>query len=186
MADTRVAWRYVKSLLGLAESQNALDAVHNDMLLIDKTCDNHREFLVMLRSPVIKHDVKRDILERVFKSKVHPLTMAIIDILTRKNRESILPAIAHEFHNAYNEHKGIGKATITTAVPLDATLRAEVEALVKRISTKKQVELKEKVDSELIGGFLLQVNDKQIDSSIASQLKALKLKFKENPYVKAF
>jgi F-type H+-transporting ATPase subunit delta len=186
MADIRVASRYVRSLLGLAESQNALDHVHQDMLLIDKACDTNREFLIMLRSPVIKHDKKRDILEKVFKGKVHPLTMAIMDILTRKNREPLLPAIANEFHNAYNEFKGIGKATITTPVPLDAKLRAEIETLVKKISTRKEVELKEKVDKELIGGFLLQVNDKQIDASIASQLAAMRLKFKENPYVKDF
>ena len=50
--------------------------------------------------------------------------MAIFDILTTKNREPLLPAIAREFHTAYNIHKGIGKATITSAVPLDAELRS--------------------------------------------------------------
>ena len=80
----------------------------------------------MLKNPIIKHDKKREILEKIFEGKVHPLTMSIFDILTHKNREPLLPGIAKEFHTAYNIYKGIGKAYITTAVPLDAELRAAV------------------------------------------------------------
>ncbi|MEJ0055475.1 MAG: F0F1 ATP synthase subunit delta [Bacteroidota bacterium] len=94
MADLRVASRYVKSLLGLAVEKGAVEAVHNDMLLFSKVCAENRDFTVMLRSPVIRHEKKRAILEKVFAGKVNALTMAIIDILTRKNREPLLPAIA--------------------------------------------------------------------------------------------
>ena len=114
MADLRVASRYVKSLLGLAVEQGVVEAVHQDMILFSKICAENRSFLVMLRSPVIRHENKKLILEKIFSGRVNALTMAIIDILTRKNREPLLPAIATEFHNAYNEYKGIGKATITT------------------------------------------------------------------------
>jgi F-type H+-transporting ATPase subunit delta len=110
--------------------------------------------------------------------------MAIFDILTRKNREPILPAIAREFHNAYNEYKGIGKAVVITAVPLDAKLRSEFEELVKKYSDRKQVELIEKVDTAMIGGFILNVGDRQVDASINNKIKALKLEFSQNPYIK--
>jgi F-type H+-transporting ATPase subunit delta len=112
--------------------------------------------------------------------------MSIFDIITKKNREPLLPAIAKEFHNAYNEYKGIRKATITTAVPLDAKLKAEFEQIVKNLSNKTQVELLEKIDKEMIGGFVLNIDDKQIDASIKNKLKAMKVKFSENPYVKEF
>ncbi|HEY9007557.1 ATP synthase F1 subunit delta [Ohtaekwangia sp.] len=186
MADSRAASRYVKSLLGLAVEQNALDQVHADMQLFDKTVESNRDFELLLRNPIIKHDKKRDILEALFKGKVHPLTMSIFDIITKKNREPLLPAIAKEFHNAYNDYKGIRKATITTAVPLDAKLKAEFEQIVKDLSKQKQVELLERVDKDMIGGFVLEVGDKQIDTSIKNKLKALKVKFSENPYVKEF
>ena len=65
---------------------------------------------MMLRSPVIRHEKKKAVLDKIFTGKVNALTLAIIDIITRKNREPILPAIAAEFHNAYNEYKGIGEA----------------------------------------------------------------------------
>jgi F-type H+-transporting ATPase subunit delta len=186
MADSRVASRYVKSLLGLAVEKGALEKVHEDMLLFSKVCEENRAFALMLRNPIIKHDKKREILEKVFKGKVNALTFAIFDIITRKNREPLLPAIATEFHLAYNDYKGVGGASITTAVPLDDKLRAEIEQIVKKLSDKKEVEIKEKVDADMIGGFVLNVGDRQIDASIKNKLKALKVKFSENPYIREF
>ena len=186
MSDHRAASRYVRSLLGLAQDQGVLDEVHRDMQLIDKTCDESYDLKVMLRSPIIKHDKKRTILVTIFKGKVHDLTMAIIEIVTRKNREALLPSIASDFHNAYNDFKGIQKASITSTIALDKELRAEIEAMVMKLSDRKVIELNERVDKDLIGGFILNVGDKQIDASISSKLKALKLLFSHNPYMKDF
>jgi F-type H+-transporting ATPase subunit delta len=186
MADIRVASRYVKSLLGLAVEKNALDKVHQDMNLFSQVCDENRAFTLMLRNPIIKHDKKRDILEKIFKGKVHALTLSIFDVITRKNREPLLPEIAKEFHVAYNDYHNIGAASVTTATAIDKTLRAEIEQIVKKLSDKKQVEIIEKVDPEMIGGFVLNVGDRQVDASIKNKLKALKVKFSQNPYIKEF
>ncbi len=186
MAEGRVASRYVKSLLGLAEEQKSLDKVYQDMRLFTKVCDENPAFGIMLRSPVIRHDKKRQIMTKLFTGKVEPLTLAFFDIITRKNREPLLPAIAREFHSAYNLNKGISKATITTVFPIDAQIRSEIESMVMKISDKKQIELEEKIDAEMIGGFVLTVGDRQVDASIKNKLKALKLKFSQNPYVKGF
>jgi len=186
MADFKVASRYVKSLLGLAQEQGALDEVHKDMQLIDKACNDNRELVVLLHSPVIRHELKRSILMKLFEGKVHKLTLAIIDIVTRKNREALLPAIAKEFHNAFNDFKGIQKARITTTFPLDDALRNEVKKIVLKLCDRKSIELDEYIEKDLIGGFVLNVGDKQIDASIISKLKALKLSFSQNPYIKAY
>ncbi|GHN00463.1 ATP synthase subunit delta [Cytophagales bacterium WSM2-2] len=186
MADSRVASRYVKSLLSLAIDQKAVEVVHKDMQMFDQVCRTNREFSNMLKSPIIRHEKKKDILEALFKGKVNPLTLAIIEIITKKNREPLLPAIAHEFHNAYNEYKGIEKATVTTTIAVDSKLKGEIEAIVKKLSSKKEVELIEKVDKDLIGGFILNVGDRQIDASVKNKLKSLKVKFSENPYLKEF
>jgi F-type H+-transporting ATPase subunit delta len=184
MAYSRAASRYVKSLLGLAVEKNALEDVHRDMLLFSDAISKSRPFELLLQSPVIKHDKKLDILKKIFTGKVHNLTMAFFEIITRKNREPILVGVAREFHNAYNEYKGIGKATVTTAIPLDSKLRSELEKLVLKYSDKKEMELVEKVDPDLIGGFVLDVGDRQVDASIKSKIKTLKLKFSQNPYIK--
>lgn len=184
--ESRAVVRYVKSLLGLAEERGVLDDVHNDMVLFSKVSDENPSFNAVMRSPVIRHDIKGQVLKRLFGDKANPITLAFFDIITRKNREPLLPAIAREFHRAYNEYKGVGGATITTAVPIDADLRAKIEALVKQINHTSRIELVEKIDPDMIGGFLLKVGDRQVDASLKSKLKELKVKFSQNPYAKGF
>jgi F-type H+-transporting ATPase subunit delta len=186
MAASRAASRYVKSLLDLAVEKNALDAVHRDMVDFAKVCEENRAFTLMLRNPIIRHDKKRDILEKIFKGKVNPLTMAILNILTEKNREPLLPQIAKEFHLAYNVYKGVGQASVTTAVPLDAAMRAEFEKIARGLSEHDNVELREAVDPEMIGGFVLNVGDRQVDASLKNKLKALRVKFSQNEYIKEY
>ena len=67
MVDSRAASRYVKSLLGLAVEKNVLEAVHSDMLMFSKVVEENRPFELMLKNPIIKHEKKRDILEKVFQ-----------------------------------------------------------------------------------------------------------------------
>src|SRR5690606_12244945 len=179
MTDSRAASRYVKSLLDLAVEKNAWEEVHRDMVLFSEVAAKSRPFSLLLQNPIIKHDQKLAVLERVFEGKVHSLTKAFFEIITRKNREPILVSIAREFHNAYNKYKGIGTEVVRSASPLDARARAEFEQLVKGYSEKTEVELIEEVDSDLVGGFILKIGDRQIDASISSKLKALKLQFSE-------
>ena len=186
MSDVRVASRYAKSLLELAVEQGKIEEVHKDMMLLDTVCNQNRDFALVLKNPIIKNDKKKAILEAIFGGKVCDLTMAIFDIITRKNRESVLPAIAIEFHHQYNVYKSIETATITTAVKIDDSLRKSFEKIVKQISDKKEVELEEVVDENIIGGYVLKVGDRQLDDSIKSKIKELELKFSKNEYIKEF
>lgn len=179
-----MASRYVKSLLGLAEQQGVVEAVHKDMQLFSQVCKENRNFVSVLRSPIIRHENKRSILKKLFAERVSPLTMAFINLLTGKNREPVLPEIALEFHNAYNVYKGIGKAYLTTTVPADKELLEIMVGLSKQLSNKQTVEMQTSVDSNLVGGFILNVGDRQIDASVRSKLRKLSLKFEENYFVK--
>lgn len=186
MTDLRVASRYAKSLLELAEDKNALEEVHKDMRMFSGVCQQNYDLVLMLKNPVIKHDKKKAVLDILFKDKVNPLTTAIFDIISRKNREAFLPAIAKEFHNLYNTKKGIRVASVSSAVPLSNELRQEIEKLVQKINPGKKVHLEERVDESLIGGYVLKVGDQQIDDSLKTKLKTLQLKFSQNPYIKEF
>ena len=185
MSEYRIASRYAKSLLDLADEKGVLEDVNKDMLMFSGLASENRDLVLMLKSPVVAHDKKLAVLNKVFTGKVNELTLAIFQILTKKHREAYLPAIATEFHHQYNVRKGIEEATVTTTFALDAALRKEFEGIVTKISGKK-VELTEKVDEKIIGGFVLKIGDRQIDDSLSSKLSALKLKFSQNPYVKEF
>ena len=182
MSETRIAARYAKPLLELATEKGSLDAVAKDMNAFSELCDSNREFVLMLKNPILNHLKKLAILNKIFKGKVNTLTLSIFDIISRKNREQYLPEIAKEFHRQYNVAQGISEATITTVAPINAELRKEISALVKKVTGQK-VELTEKVDASIIGGFILKIADRQIDDSVASKLNELKLKFSQNLYV---
>jgi len=186
MASTRVSSRYVKSLLDLAVEQGKLEEVHSDMLLFDSVCRENRNFVLMLKNPVIRHDKKREILERLFSGKVGDLTKAIFDIITRKNREALLPEIARGFYYAYNRYKGIGNATVITVMEIDEALRNQFSKMAREISGDQQVDLVEKVDPALIGGFILNVGDQQIDASLRKKLNVLRMNLRHNPYIKEY
>lgn len=178
MSDFRVASRYAKSLLDLAVEKSVLDRVNQDMILLEKTCQKNRDFTLMLKNPVISHDKKFAILKRVFEGKVHPITLSIFEITSRKNREDILPEVAKVFHSLYNQKMGITRAKVTTTFKLDQKLRDRFIQIVKDISHKNQVELEEEVNDDLIGGYILNIEDKQIDDSLHTKLQELKLSLK--------
>lgn len=185
MSETRIATRYAKSLLELAVEQNRVEDVYKDMLSLTKVCSENHQLVRLLRSPVVRNDKKRSILKAIFK-QANPLTLAIFDIISKKKREAYLPAIAKAFHRQYNTLKGIDPVAVTTAVPLGAPLRKEIEQLATKISTLDKIELTEKVDPEIIGGYILKVGDRQIDDSLRSKLMTLNYKLRQNPYVKEF
>ncbi len=185
MIETRVSYRYAKSLLDLALEKGQLEQVREDMQLVASVIRESRDLLLMLKSPVIKTDKKQEILKAVFGGKIGVITTAFIDIITAKRRESELATIAESFLNQYKANKKILTAVITTASGLDKSLRDKVMEIVKG-STQSEVELQEKIDKSLIGGFILRVGDKQVDASIIRQIKNLDRTFSENPYIKEY
>ena len=169
-----VAARYAKSLIELAKEKNVVEAVYEDMKLFKDTAEKNRGLMLALKSPVVRHEKKLAILNAIFQDKVNAVSYSIFEIITRKNRESILDAIADEFIKAYNEYQGIQKATVITSTPLTEELRKQFNTIVAT-ATGKTVELEEQVDPSLIGGYLLRVNDRQIDASLRNRLNELKL-----------
>ncbi|MFM7727274.1 MAG: ATP synthase F1 subunit delta, partial [Flavobacteriales bacterium] len=131
---------------------------------------------------VVKADKKVDILHKLFDGKLSAITMGFITLLTRKGREGYLPEIVTSFLSQLRKHQGITVAEVTSALVLDTGSRTKMLDAATKLAGGK-VELVEKVDASLIGGFVWKVGDKQIDSAIANRIKALKREFAENPYI---
>lgn len=185
MASAKLSRRYAKSLLGLVIEQGTADAAYNDMELILKACKESKELNSVLKSPIINADKKLAILKEVFGSTISPITMAFLELLTKKGREADVKDIADSFVSLYKEGKGIETATVFSASKLTDESRKKVLELVKA-GTDKQVELVEQVDPSLIGGFILRVKDKQVDASISSKIREMRQDFSKNLYVKDF
>ena len=157
-----------------------LEEVHADMKSFDKVLGENRPLAKCIEKSHYQALQKEKCVGSVFRGRFNDLTMSFFRIITEKNREEILPLIAKEFHDAYNEHKGIGKVSVITAVPLDNELREEILDTGQEGDWKTQVELKEDVDPAIIGGFILNAGSQQIDSSIKHKLKILQLNFSNN------
>jgi F-type H+-transporting ATPase subunit delta len=179
MSNHRIAGRYAKPLLDLAVEQNALEAVKKDMEGFIQLCEDSREFLSVLRSPVIPHLKKGAILQQIYKGKAHKLTLAVFDIITRKNRENLLPEIAQEFVAQYNVKMGLLETVVTTTFPIDDKLRTSFKKIVKDVTGMEAI-LAEEVKQEIIGGFILRMGDRQLDESVSASLEEIKVKFNKN------
>lgn len=185
MVETKVARRYAKSLLGLAQERNMAERVFADMELVHATCEASRDFVTLLRNPIVQADKKEAVIKAIFGAKMDALSSAFIAIIIKKGRENQLDGIAAEFIHLYKESKGIVIANVSTATPMDAALRETILNMVKK-SKGDKVELVEEVDPSLIGGFVLRVGDQQYDTSVSRRLKQLKNEFDDNLYVKEF
>ena len=182
MADQRVAARYAKSLLDLGKEMGTLSAVKADMDLLSKTMAESRDLRLLLRNPIVKHDKKLAILTAIFGGKVSDLTLRFFTILTQKNRESALEGMGTEFQMQYNAMQGIQMAQVTSATPLTPELRAQLQQLVMQQTGLAQVKLTEKVDPELIGGFVLRVGDNQVDDSVRTSLRKMRTSLQDTTF----
>jgi F-type H+-transporting ATPase subunit delta len=176
MSELTVAARYAKSLIDLAEEQNILEEVHNDMGFFLKTLKANTQLIAVLGNPIISHLKKLNILTEIFESKVNKLSIAFFKIMINKGRGEVLYTTAQEFINLYNVKKHITKATVVSATPLSDANKQKMLADVKA-AIGGEVILDAKTDPSLIAGFVLTVGDRQIDTSIASNLKKLKKNF---------
>lgn len=186
MSTIRVASRYAGSLLELSVEKGQLETVHQDMNRLMDLAASNRDLKVMLQSPLISAEKKVNVLNALFEKSNTPLITSFFNLLAQKGREGMVLDIAKEFHRQYNLHNKIQEAEVITTFPLNESLRMSFISLIKEISGKDKIELKEKVDEELIGGFVLTVGDKQIDESLSSKLSQLKLKFTQNLYEKKY
>lgn len=183
MPNPRLAARYAKSLIDLAIEKGQLEVIYKDMLYLQNVCKGSKEFVNLLRSPVIKSDKKQSIIDAVTKNKVSDITAAFNKLLIAKGRESDLPQIISAFIDQHNEIKGIHKVKLTTALPVSDDIKKTIIQKATAEAGLANVELETKVNDKLIGGFILEFNNNLVDASILRDLKDIKKQFSENVFV---
>jgi F-type H+-transporting ATPase subunit delta len=183
MSNVRLATRYAKSLLGLAIERGELEKAFTDMQWLQSVCKSNRDFITMLRSPVIKSDTKGKIVKAVAGDNIGQLTNSFIHLLINKGRESALPEIATSFILQYKEVKKIHTVKLTTATPLGDDLKKSIVDHIKSTTDMQNIELESAVNENIIGGFVIQTGDKLVDASIAYDLKEIAKQFENNDFI---
>lgn len=169
MNESQISVRYAKALFQSASEKKMLEKVNSDMELLAETCKQD-EFQSILLVPTLQPSQKASLVEKILKSHVSDLSMSLIKLVIKNKRDVYLPGIARNFRELYRKAMNISSASLVTAVPVeDAALNSIKEMLAKAYDAK--VELSTKVDKEVIGGFVLTVEDKQYDASVATSLR---------------
>ena len=183
MPNPRLATRYAKSLIGIAQERGELEATYKDMQFLQSICKSNKDFINLLRSPVIKSEKKEAIIVAITKGRISKLTEAFTKLLTDKGREEDLPEIIGAFITQYNTIEGIQKIKLTTAIPVSEDVKNDIVNKVKASIGFDKVEVESLVNPTLIGGFILEYNNNLVDASVLRDLKDIKKQFQQNVYI---
>jgi len=183
MTNPRLAHRYAKSLIDISQEKGQLETVFNDMLLLQKIIKDNRDFLTLLRSPVIPPDKKLKVVEAVTTSRVSELTALFTRLLITKGREAFLPEVITAFIKTYKELKKIHIVKLTTAVPVSSAIKNAFVEQIKKTTAIENIEMEVNVDEKIIGGFVLQTGDQLIDASVAYDLREIAKQFRNNDFI---
>jgi F-type H+-transporting ATPase subunit delta len=184
MSELTVAARYAKSLIDLAQEQNIVEDIKGDMDLFLHTLKASPQLKAVLANPIVSHSKKVKILDEIFKDKVNKASIAFFNLMVNKSRGEVLYFTAEEYINLYDIKKHIVKATVVSATALSEENKKKMVADIQA-ATGGTIKLVAKVDPSLIGGFVLTVGDRQVDTSIASDLNKLKKEFAQRVVVVA-
>ncbi|HJN06424.1 MAG TPA: ATP synthase F1 subunit delta [Bacteroidales bacterium] len=177
--------RYAQALFNLAVELNVLEKVVSDLKLIGKVFSENRELRIIIANPVIDAYKKSSILNQLFKDNVQELTIKFLQLITAKGREKYIPYISEAFNEIYLEFKNILSVDLTTAQKAQKVVTDDISNKLHK-ATNMNIELTEKVDGDIIGGFVVNFQDYKYDASIINQLNKLKKDFSENLYETQF
>jgi F-type H+-transporting ATPase subunit delta len=183
MSLSKVATRYAKSLIDLAQERNELDRVYEDVVFFQEVASN-KDFRSLLTSPIINVDKKRSIFKAIFEGKTTEMMDKFLDIVLRKGREDALLLIMRAFDTQYKSIKHISDLKITSAVPLTQDAISSIkQKLINENAIYPDAEVVTEVDPSLVGGVVLEFGGQLYDASVARKLSALKKEFTGNLYI---
>lgn len=173
-----IANRYAAALYELADGEKALDEVAGDLTGLRALIAGSSDLQRMIRSPLMKGDDTAAAMATVIgKAGASDLTRRFVGVVARNRRLFALPPIIDTFLRQLAERRGEVTAEVISAVKLkDDQVKTVTEALVKATGGKVAVDLK--VDPGLIGGLVVKVGSRMIDSSVRTKLQKLQLAMK--------
>ena len=150
-----------------------VDVVKKDVDYLLQLLQTQPRLKELLHSPVVKVREKGLFLDRIFENQFNTLTMDFLHLLLKNNREIFLPEICLNFQGLYSRLTGVKSAKLITAVELDKSQLQKFDELIQ-IQFGSKAEVSASVDEKILGGFILKIEDHQLDASVATQLKKLR------------
>ncbi|HMM20883.1 MAG TPA: F0F1 ATP synthase subunit delta [Selenomonadales bacterium] len=173
MLTSQLALRYAQAIYELAAEKQELETVEGQLAMVEEALAASGDLATLLFHPQVPIEAKKDTVVKIFGSDLAEYVRNFLFLIIDKRRESALPAIIREYRALANQARNIAEAEVTTALPLN---EAETKSLATRLSSVsgKNVVLKTRIDSRILGGVIVKIGDKLIDGSVLRQLEALK------------
>lgn len=174
-----VADRYASALFDLARESNAVDAVKADLDTLARALEESADLRRLVRSPVFSTEEQLKAVTAVLEaSQLGTTTTNFVKVVVKNRRLFALPGMIEGFAQRVARERGEATAEITSAEPLSET-QAEALTEALRASLGKVVALRTRVDPSLIGGLIVRVGSRMIDTSLRTKLNALKIAMRE-------
>jgi len=174
MKKSRASLRYAKSILSFSEENNTSKEVAIDMQKLSDLMQVKSDLQTALENPLIANEKKLMILNGLFPDASES-TKKLFSLMGYNNRLAILAEAGYHFLELYAISNNITKGTVTSVSPLSSDLKEIVHKKAKTFS-KGELKIENKIDPNIIGGFILKIGDMQLDASITNQLKKIKTK----------
>ncbi|MGE3475685.1 MAG: F0F1 ATP synthase subunit delta [Rhodospirillaceae bacterium] len=173
-----VSGRYASALYDLADEKGALDAVAADLANLQKMIDESDDFRRFIKSPILSRaDQSKGVNAIVEKAQLSPITKKFLGLAAQNRRLSALPGMIRGFRAILAERRGQAAAEVTSAAPLSDSQRMSLVDQLKK-SVGRNVDIVAKVDPSILGGLIVRVGSRMVDSSLRSKLQRLKLAMK--------
>jgi F-type H+-transporting ATPase subunit delta len=174
-----MAGRYATALFELALEQNAIDAVRADLDRFDAMIADSPELTRLVRSPVFTSEEQTRAVSAVLeRAGIGGLSAKFLRLVAQNRRLFAVREIARGFRNMVSRHRGEAVADVTVAEPLSEQHLGSLKDALKSV-TGKDVALNVKVDPAIIGGLVVKLGSRMVDTSLRTKLNALKFAMKE-------
>ena len=175
-----MAGRYATALFELALENNAMDAVKADLDRFDTLVAESGDLARLVRSPVFSADIQGKALGAVLdKVGIGGLTAQFLKVITANRRLFAVRDMVKAYRALVARHKGELTAQVTVAETLTDAHRAAITDALKSVTGKENVGLDVKVDPAIIGGLVVKLGSRMVDSSLRTKLNSIKHAMKE-------
>jgi F-type H+-transporting ATPase subunit delta len=170
--DTIVAKRYAKALFELAQGQNQIALVEEELKQVVGIIHDNVDFEKLLTHPNIDTSQKIVFLKQLFDGKVLDMVLSTICLLVERGREELFSALLEDFILIANEALGQAQAIVTTPLALTEAEANDIAARFSVVSCKK-IRISSIVDPTLLGGLTVRIGDRLYDGSLSGKLERL-------------
>ena len=171
--NIKIARKYASALISSAKDKDKTELVRDNLFFISETLKENSNLAAFLTNPIIKIQDKKDVLQKVFSTHSDRITLDFLYLLADNNRLNAINEITNTYSNSYNKLKNIVKPSIISAIELSEEQKSRI---VEKLKTKlnKEIEPEYTVNADIIGGLIVEIEDRTIDCSIKSKFENMK------------